>query len=109
MAQSSNVFSVNIVGYVNVVAKGNGAFTLIANPLNAATNDLNTIAAGIPNKSTAQIWNGSGFNGCNEGWWCVDPEFDYHSGNRILRADAGRKCRRNEHLCWKRGNREWWN
>ena len=44
----SNVYSLNIVGYVNVVLKGGSSYTLVANPLNAATNDLNTILSPSP-------------------------------------------------------------
>jgi hypothetical protein len=58
MAQgSSNVFSVNIVGYVNTVFKGDGAYTLVANPLNNGTNDLvSLVDAVLPNKSQVLVW-----------------------------------------------------
>jgi len=56
----SNVFSANIVGYVNQVWPA-GQLVCVANPLSAPTNDLNGVLAGIPNKSSAQFWNGSGF------------------------------------------------
>jgi len=46
----SNVYSVNVVGYVNTVFSGAGNYTAVANPLNAPTNTLgalfSTLAAG---------------------------------------------------------------
>lgn len=45
MAQQ-NVYSLNVVGYVNVSVEGGGAYNLLANPLNNTTgNNLNTLFA----------------------------------------------------------------
>jgi hypothetical protein len=68
MAQgSSNVFSVNIVGYVNTVFKGDGAYTLVANPLDNGTNDLvSLVDAALPNKSSVLVWNGTGYVGTSK-------------------------------------------
>jgi hypothetical protein len=57
-AQAQNVYSLNIVGYVNTVIKGNGAYTLLANPLNAPTNDMQSLLplATLPNKSQVLVW-----------------------------------------------------
>jgi hypothetical protein len=61
MAQS-NVYSVNVVGYVNQTLPA-GALTAVANPLSDGTNTLDSVFGGLfPNKSTAQIWTGSGFS-----------------------------------------------
>ena len=60
MAQAQ-VYSVNTVGYVNQEYPAN-TLVAVANPLNAETNDLNTVLAGVPNKSSAQFWNGAGFD-----------------------------------------------
>ena len=46
MAQTNSVYSLNAVGYVNL-SLGAG-FTMIANPLNNVTNDLNTILTNVP-------------------------------------------------------------
>src|SRR5262249_54013841 len=46
MAQS-NVYSLNVVGYVNVPTKGGGNFNMLANPLNNTNNALGTIFAGF--------------------------------------------------------------
>jgi len=45
-AQAQSVYSLNAVGYVNL-SLGAG-FTMIANPLNNTTNDLNTILTNVP-------------------------------------------------------------
>lgn len=53
----SNVYSLNIVGYVNTVLKGNGAYTLVANPLAAPTNDLvSLVGNALPNKSQVVVF-----------------------------------------------------
>jgi hypothetical protein len=54
-----NVYSLNVVGYVNTVLKGNSSYTLVANPLNAPTNDLNSIlSSALPNKSSVTTYDG---------------------------------------------------
>jgi len=58
----SNVYSVNIVGYVNTPLTA-GQQALLANPLDDGTNTITSLDKGLPNKSTAQIWNGVGFTG----------------------------------------------
>jgi hypothetical protein len=55
MAQS-NVYSLNVVGYVNKAFK-NGFFVLVANPFNAATNDLATILVNPPDNTQVYRWN----------------------------------------------------
>jgi hypothetical protein len=70
----AQVYSVNTVGYVNVVAKG-GGLTLLANPLDDGTNTLSTILAALPNKSAVQTWTGAGFTGASKvaGVWTPNP------------------------------------
>jgi hypothetical protein len=53
----SNVYSLNVVGYVNKALTG-GGFTAIANPLNATNNSLNTIMKGtqVPDNTTVFFW-----------------------------------------------------
>lgn len=55
MAQS-NVYSLNVVGYVNTVFKG--GFNLVANPLNAPTNTLGALMSGanVPDNTQVYIW-----------------------------------------------------
>ena len=55
----SNVYSLNIVGYVNTVFKGASAYTLAANPLVAPTNDLvSLVGTALPNKSQVVVFDG---------------------------------------------------
>src|SRR5678810_1239027 len=60
MAQS-NVYSLNVVGYVNRTFVGGGLFSLTANPLNTTNNTLAGIfggaAVGLPSGSQVQVWN----------------------------------------------------
>jgi hypothetical protein len=56
----SNVYSVNIVGYVNRVFPA-GTLVAVANPLTDGTNTLDSVLGGMPAKSSAQFWTGSGF------------------------------------------------
>lgn len=59
----SNVYSINVVGYVNRDCAGNGAYTLLANPLDSGTNTFNgVLAAALPANSKVLKWNGTGFN-----------------------------------------------
>jgi hypothetical protein len=55
MAQSGAVYSQNAVGYVTL-SLGAG-FSIIANPLNAVTNDLNSILGGLPNGTAIYKFN----------------------------------------------------
>jgi len=50
MAQS-NVYSVNVVGYVNVTVPA-GGFVLTSNPLLGTSNDFNTLLGTLPNNNT---------------------------------------------------------
>jgi hypothetical protein len=72
MAQS-NVYSLNVVGYVNKVFVGGGKYTLIANPLNTTNNTIDMIKASVPINGKVLKWNGSSFNIYNrvifgDGW-----------------------------------------
>lgn len=58
MAQSTNVYSLNVVGYVNVTVPH--GFSIIANPLNGATNTLaNLISAPPVNTVVYEYVNGN--------------------------------------------------
>jgi len=60
ITSQAQVYSANIVGYVNVVCPA-GQLVLASNPLDDGTNTANSILANLPNKSSIQTWNGSGF------------------------------------------------
>jgi len=59
MAQS-NVYSLNVVGYVNVTS-GVG-FSMIANPLDAGTNTIGNLIGNPPDGTLFYSWTGSAFN-----------------------------------------------
>ena len=54
MAQTTNVYSVNAVGYVTI-SLTNG-YNLIANPLNATSNNLNTVLTNVADSATFIKW-----------------------------------------------------
>lgn len=67
-AQSSNVYSVNVVGYYNVVTPAGGYF-LLANQLTNAANDVNVMLTNGPKSDVNGVlntvlyaWNGAGYN-----------------------------------------------
>jgi hypothetical protein len=60
VSTEAQVYSANIVGYVNVTCPAN-TLILASNPLDDGTNTANSILASLPNKSQIQVWNGSGF------------------------------------------------
>jgi hypothetical protein len=75
LTAQAQVYSVNIVGYVNQATPG-GAFNLVQNPLDDGTNTLSTVLAGAPNTSQAFVWNGAGYDlasvGAKSGVWGPD-------------------------------------
>jgi len=60
ISSNAQVYSANIVGYVNVTMPAN-ALVLTSNPLDDGTNTANSLLANLPNKSLLETWNGSGF------------------------------------------------
>jgi len=73
ISSEAQVYSQNVVGYVNVVCPAN-TLVLAANPLDNGTNDLNSLCGTLPSKSQAQFWNGAGFTICNKTTtWSPDP------------------------------------
>jgi len=85
----SNVYSVNVVGYVNAPVAGNSAFTLLANPLSDGTNTIASLGAALPNKTTVQVWNGSGFTGTSKagGAW-GNPALPIPPGTGFFRSNS---------------------
>jgi len=66
VSSQAQVYSANIVGYVNATCPA-GTLTLLSNPLDNGTNTANDVFASLPNKSTVQLWNGSGFTSYTKG------------------------------------------
>ena len=60
MAQT-NVYSVNVVGYVNVTVT-NGQFAMIANPLQSTNNTLGALVQNVPDGTQAFRWNGTTYD-----------------------------------------------
>lgn len=59
----AQVYSANVVGYVNTVIPGAGSYSLIANPLDdGAGNQLTNLFKTLPNQSSITTWNGTTFN-----------------------------------------------
>ena len=57
VTSQAQVYSANVVGYVNAVIPAN-QLTLVANPLDDGTNTVTSLGASLPNKSSIQVWNG---------------------------------------------------
>lgn len=54
-SMAQNVYSLNVVGYVNYGFSA-GNYVLVSNPLDNTNNDLNTIIPSAPDGSTVQLW-----------------------------------------------------
>jgi len=86
MAQS-NVYSLNVVGYVNtsVVGSGAGTFQMIANPLNTTNNTLGGLISGAPDFTTLFKFNGTGFDIATYAFGNWDhPEFSLKPGEGAI-------------------------
>jgi hypothetical protein len=59
-ATAQQVFSVNAVGFVNVVVPA--GFSMIANPLNAPTNTIPALFAGVPDGTTIYKFDGTSYS-----------------------------------------------
>jgi len=66
ISSQAQVYSANIVGYANVVCPAS-TLVLLSNPLDNGTNTANDVFASLPNKSTVQLWNGTGFTSYTKG------------------------------------------
>jgi hypothetical protein len=66
-SMAQNVYSVNVVGYVNVPVTG-GQYALLSNPLDNGTNDLNSLFPNAGTGSTILIWDGAGYQSSGKGF-----------------------------------------
>ena len=66
ISSDAQVYSANIVGYVNVTCPA-GALVLTSNPLDKGTNTANDLLSALPTKSSIQVWNGTGFTAFTKG------------------------------------------
>jgi hypothetical protein len=71
---AQQVFSVNAVGFVNVVVPP--GFSMVANPLNAATNTVPALFAGVPDGTTVYKFDGTSFlvNTLDLGEWGIPAQ-----------------------------------
>jgi hypothetical protein len=60
ISSNAQVYSANIVGYVNVTAPA-GQYVMIANPLTTGNDVLTNVIQNAPGATAVQIWNGTGF------------------------------------------------
>ena len=70
ITSQAQVYSQNIVGYVNAPTVA-GQYVLLCNPLDDGTNTLNSLASSAGIGSLVQVWNGAGYTQCSKspvGW-----------------------------------------
>jgi len=60
VSSNAQVYSANVVGYVNVSAPA-GQFVLAANPFTTGDDVLSNVVQNVAGASTVNFWNGSGF------------------------------------------------
>jgi hypothetical protein len=60
ISSQAQVYSQNIVGYVNVVCPAN-AYVFLANPLTTGNDVLTNVLTGVPGATTLSYWNGAGW------------------------------------------------
>jgi hypothetical protein len=61
ISSEAQVYSANIVGYVNAVSPVANQYALLANPLDNGTNNLTSLFPTAPNQTQVELWNGTGF------------------------------------------------
>lgn len=89
MAQS-NVYSLNVVGYVNTQTAGNGKFQMIANPLNTTNNTIGSLLQNAPEGTLLFKWNGTGFDTATFAFGQWDqPNFTLNPGEGAFIQPAG--------------------
>src|SRR5262245_62012961 len=55
-SQSANGYSLNFVGYVNMVYPGSGAYSFICNPLNNTNNNITNLFVHPPDNTSLLRW-----------------------------------------------------
>src|SRR5512132_2719661 len=85
LVQGQNVYSANVVGYINVAVPAN-QYILIANQLNTGSNTIANVLAGVPGGAIFQKYSGSGYSAYNyddlDNAWAPD-------GNATLNPGEG--------------------
>jgi hypothetical protein len=88
----SNVYSVNIVGYVNTPIPAGPGYTLVANPLDNGSGNVssNLVPDALPIGSKVMTWNGTGYNisGKKAGGWSPVAAIPPGTGFFVYNAGA---------------------
>ncbi len=81
ISSQAQVYSQNVVGYVNVVLPA-GQYALVSNPLDDGTNTTTSLGQALANKSVIQVWNGTGFTATSKvgGVWTPDLSIPVGAG-----------------------------
>jgi len=88
LAAQAQVYSVNVVGFVNLDLKA--GYNMIANPLNGTNNYLSTIIPNPPDATVVQMWDaslqalGTGYTYLGGGVWDPDGNLDVAPGQGML-------------------------
>lgn len=90
----SNVYSLNVVGYVNVPLKGGANFSMIANPLNNANNNITNLFPTASDGDQLYRWDAvaQDFSGtinsyfAGSGW---DSNFELKPGEAVFFLNSG--------------------
>jgi len=61
VTSKAQVYSANVVGYVNTVLPGSSAFSMICNPLDAGTNAAENLISCLDSGDTIYLWTGNGY------------------------------------------------
>src|SRR4051812_38861431 len=77
-SMAQNVYSVNVVGYVNVTLNAN-KFTMVANPLNATDMTVGTMFPANTAGISLLKWGGSGFLANS-----FDPDFGWDNPGMVF-------------------------
>jgi len=75
----SNVYSANVVGYVNVT-NGAAQYALLSLPLDTGSNNLTGLFPSAPNGSQVLIWNGAGYQGAQKSFGNWNTNFNLSPG-----------------------------
>lgn len=87
-SQAQNVYSQNVVGYVNVPLIGGGAYNLIANPLNNANNNLTNLFPTAGDGDTILRWDAAATD-FNPTFPAYSTFFNAWSANFLLKPGEG--------------------
>jgi len=83
VSTNAQVYSQNVVGYYNIPLVPGQQFLVGNQLINSSSNDIATLLASLPTKTTVQTWNGTTFSGTSKGaggWSPTDPQIAVGQG-----------------------------